>query len=103
LWARAERRVLPLSKSAPAVREHPGAGHEEMPLMPDPTVRAMLVAKVDELVAMTRRDLDEIRAVTDQLEPDRAQSCRVVVGMCRVILDEVRLRAAARPLVEPEP
>jgi hypothetical protein len=29
----------------------------------------MLVAKVDELVAMTSRDLDEIRAVTDQLEP----------------------------------
>ena len=43
--------------------------------MPDPTVRDMLVAKLDELVAMTSRDLDEIRAVTDQLEPDRSQSC----------------------------
>ena len=43
--------------------------------MPHPTVRDMLVAKLDELVAMTSRDLDEIRAVTDQLEPDRAQSC----------------------------
>ena len=31
-------------------------------------------------------------------EPDRAQSCRVVVGMCRVMLDEIRLRAHARPL-----
>jgi hypothetical protein len=63
--------------------------------MPDPTVREMLVAKVDEVVAMTGRDLDEIRAVTDQLEPDRAQSCRDVVGICRVMLDEIRLRAHA--------
>jgi hypothetical protein len=59
--------------------------------MPDPTVRAMLVAKIDELVAMTTRDLDEIRAVTEQLEPDRA------------ILDEVQLRAHARSLDEGEP
>jgi hypothetical protein len=61
----------------------------------------MLVAKIDELIAMTSRDLDEIRAVTDQLEPDRAQSCRVVVALCRVMLDEVTLRAHARPLDEP--
>jgi hypothetical protein len=48
---------------------------------PSPPVREMLIAKIDELVGMTSRDLDEIRAVTDQLEPDRAQSCRVVVRM----------------------
>jgi len=60
----------------------------------------MLVAKIDELVAMTSRDLDEIRAVTDQLEPNRSQSCRVVLTMARVMLDEVRLRAAARPIEE---
>jgi hypothetical protein len=69
--------------------------------MPEKTVRATLVAKVDELVAMTTRDLDEIRAVTDQLEPDRAQSCRVVLTMAAVMLDEVRLRAAAGPIGEP--
>jgi hypothetical protein len=61
----------------------------------------MLVAKVNELVDMTSRDLDEIGAVTDQLEPDRAQSRRVVVGMCRVMLDEVRLRAHGGALDEP--
>jgi hypothetical protein len=61
----------------------------------------MLVAKVDELVDMTSRDLDEIRAVTDQLEPERSQSCRVVLAMATVMLDEVRLRAAAGPLDEP--
>jgi hypothetical protein len=36
-----------------------------------------------------------------QLEPDRAQSCRVVLAMARVVLDEVRLRAAAGPIDEP--
>jgi hypothetical protein len=60
----------------------------------------MLVAKVDELVAMTTRDLDEIRAVTDQLEPDRAHSCKTAIGMAVVLLDEIRLRAHARPLDE---
>jgi hypothetical protein len=60
----------------------------------------MLVAKVDELVGMTSRDLDEIRAVTDQLEPDRAHSCRVAVALAAVALDEIRLRAHAGPLDE---
>jgi hypothetical protein len=69
--------------------------------VPEKSVREMLIAKVGELVAMTARDLDEIRAVTDQLEPDRAQSCRVVVGMCQVMLDEIKLRAHARPFDEP--
>ena len=66
--------------------------------MPEKTVRATLVAKVDELVAMTTRDLDEIRAVTDQLEPDRPHSCKTAIGMAAVLLDEIRLRAHARPL-----
>jgi hypothetical protein len=69
--------------------------------MPHPTVRDMLVAKLDELVAMTSRDLDEIRAVTDQLEPDRAQSCRNAIVMASVMVDEIRLRAAAGPIDEP--
>ena len=71
--------------------------------MPDPTVRDMLVAKIDELVAMTARDLEEIRAVTEQLEPERARSCRNAITMASVMVDEVRLRAHARPLDEPEP
>ena len=50
----------------------------------------MLVAKIDELVAMTSRDLDEILAVTEQLEPDRAQSCQVAIALTRVMLDEIR-------------
>jgi hypothetical protein len=70
---------------------------------PTPPVREMLVAKIDELVTMTTRDLDEIRAVTDQLEPDRAQSCRIAVALAAVALDEVKLRAHARPIKEPKP
>jgi hypothetical protein len=70
---------------------------------PSPPVREMLIAKIDELVGMTNRDLDEIRAVTDQLEPDRSQSCRVVLTMAKVILDEVQLRAHARSLDEGGP
>jgi hypothetical protein len=70
--------------------------------VPDPTLREMLVAKVDELVGMTSRDLDEIRAVTDRLEPDRSQSCRVVLTMARVMLDEIRLRAAAGRSTNPD-
>ena len=69
--------------------------------MPDPTVREMLVAKVDELIAMTARDLEEIKKVTEQLEPDRAQSCRNALVLAEVYLDEIRLRAHARPLDEP--
>jgi hypothetical protein len=69
--------------------------------MPDPTVRQMLVARIDELVAMTGRGLDEIRAVTEQLEPDRARSCRNAIAMAEVMLDEIKLRARARPIDEP--
>jgi hypothetical protein len=63
--------------------------------MPEKSVRDMLVAKVDELIDMTSRDLDEIRAVTEQLEPDRAQSCRTALAMTATMLDEIKLRAHA--------
>jgi hypothetical protein len=71
--------------------------------MPDPTVRDMLVAKVDELVATMARHLEEVRKVTEQLEPERARSCRNAITMASVMIDEIRLRAHARPLDEPEP
>jgi hypothetical protein len=60
----------------------------------------MLVAKIDELVDMATRDLDEIRAVTEQLEPERARSCRNAIAMASVMVDEIKLRAHARPLDE---
>jgi hypothetical protein len=70
--------------------------------MADPTVRDMLIAKIDELVAIATRNLEEIRAVTEQLIPERAaRSCRNAITMASVMIDEIRLRAHARPLDEP--
>ena len=68
----------------------------------EPTVRAMVLTKVDELVASMARLLDEVRAVTEQLEPERARSCRNAITMASAMVDEIRLRAHARPLDEPE-
>jgi hypothetical protein len=71
--------------------------------MPEPTVREMLLAKVDELVDQMTRALEEVGAVTEQLEPERARSWRNAITMASVMVDEIRLRAHARPLDEPEP
>ena len=68
--------------------------------MPDPTVRDLLLAKVDELIARAANLLEEIRAVTEQLAPERARSCRNAITMASVMVDEIRLRAHARPLDE---
>jgi hypothetical protein len=69
----------------------------------EPTVRALLLERVNELVANMTSELDEVRAVTEQLEPERARSCRNAITMASVMVDEIRLRAHARPLDEPEP
>jgi hypothetical protein len=39
--------------------------------VPDPKVRDLLLAKLDELVARAANLLEEIRAVTEQLHPER--------------------------------
>jgi signal transduction histidine kinase len=70
--------------------------------VPDGSVREQLLRRIDELVARVATLLDEVRAVTEQLEPERARSCRNAITMCSVMVDEVRLRAHARPLDEPE-
>jgi hypothetical protein len=44
-----------------------------------------------------------VREVTEQLEPDQTKSCRNAITMASVMVDEIRLRARARPLDEPEP
>jgi hypothetical protein len=71
--------------------------------MADPKVRDMLLAKVDELTASMTGELEEVREVTEQLHPEQAQSCRNAITMASVMIDEIRLRAHARPLDEPEP
>jgi hypothetical protein len=44
--------------------------------------------------------LVEVREVTEQLHPEPARSCRNAITMTSVMLDEIRLRAHARPLDE---
>jgi hypothetical protein len=74
-----------------------------MSSMSEPTVRAQLLAKVDDLTARMAELVAEVREVTEQLHPERARSCRNAITMCSVMVDEIRLRAHARPLDEPEP
>jgi hypothetical protein len=71
--------------------------------MPDPKVRDLLLARVDDLTARMTELVAEVREVTEQLAPERARSCRNAITMCSVMVDEIRLRAHARPLDEPEP
>jgi hypothetical protein len=73
-----------------------------MPNRPDGSVREQLLAKVDDLTGRIAELVDEVREVTEQLDPERARSCRNVITMCSVMVDEIRLRAHARPLDEGE-
>jgi hypothetical protein len=70
--------------------------------MADPKVRELLLAKVDDLTRRMAELVAEVREVTEQLEPERARSCRNAITMCSVMVDEIRLRAHARPLDEGE-
>jgi hypothetical protein len=70
--------------------------------MPDGSVRAQLLARVDHITGRMAELLEEVRTVTEQLHPERARSCRNAITMCSVMVDEIRLRAQARPLDEAE-
>jgi hypothetical protein len=67
--------------------------------MPDGSVRAQLLARVDEFSGRMAELLEEVRTVTEQLHPERARSCRNAITMASVMVDEIRLRAHARPLI----
>ncbi len=69
--------------------------------MGDRTVREMLLARIDEHCRLLEIELERVAEVTEQLEPDRARSCRNAITMASVMVDEIRLRAHARPLDEP--
>jgi hypothetical protein len=67
----------------------------------EPTVRELLVAEVDATCRRITLELDRLNRITDQLAPDRSRSCQIAVALTRVAVDEIRLRAAARPLASP--
>jgi hypothetical protein len=71
--------------------------------MPDPTVRDMLVAKIDELVDRSTTLLDEIRPRSSSSSPTGPGPGHNAITMAAVMLDEIKLRAHARPLDEPDP
>jgi hypothetical protein len=60
--------------------------------MPDPKVRDMLLAKVDDLTGRMVDLVAEVREVTEQLHPERARSCRNAITMASVMIDEIRLK-----------
>jgi hypothetical protein len=62
---------------------------------------AQLLTKVDDLTDRLGDLVAEVREVTGQLEPERARSTRNAITMAAVMIDEIRLRAHARPLDEP--
>jgi hypothetical protein len=69
--------------------------------MPDPKVRELLIARVDDLTGRIADLIAEVREVTEQLHPERARSCGNAITMASVMVDEIRLRAHAQPLDEP--
>jgi hypothetical protein len=58
------------------------------------------LARIDEHCRLLEIELEQVTEVTEQLEPERARSCRNAITMASVMVDEIRLRAHARPLEE---
>ena len=67
----------------------------------DRTVRDLLLARIDEHCRLLELELNQVTEACEQLEPERARSCRNAITMASVMVDEIRLRAHARPLDEP--
>jgi hypothetical protein len=64
----------------------------------EPTVRELLLSRIDEHCRLLGLELDQVAKACEQLAPERASSCRNAITMASVMLDEIRLRAHARPL-----
>jgi hypothetical protein len=77
-----------------------------MPNRPDtpsheqPPVERLLLDRIDERVNVVGQSLEHIQTLIEQLEQERARSCRNAITMASVMVDEIRLRAHARPLDE---
>jgi hypothetical protein len=69
----------------------------------EPTVSELLLSRIDEHCRLLGLELDQVAKACEQLHPERARSCRNAITMCSVLVDEIRLRAHARPIDEPEP
>jgi hypothetical protein len=65
----------------------------------DRTVRALLLARIDEHCRLLELELEQVTEACEQLAPERARSCRNAITMASVMIDEIRLRAHAHPIV----
>jgi hypothetical protein len=80
----------------------PGAGHGGLSSMPEPndsdepTVRELLLTRIDEHCRLLHLELDQAAKACGQLAPARARSCRNAITTASVMVDEIRLRAHAR-------
>jgi hypothetical protein len=76
-----------------------GLGGDNEPVA-EPTVRELLLARINEHCRLLGLELGQVANACEQLAPERARSCRNAITMCSVMVDEIRLRAHARPLDE---
>jgi hypothetical protein len=74
--------------------------HDDEPTVA-PTTLELLLARIDEHCRLLGLELDQVAKACEQLHPERARSCRNAITMASVMIDEIRLRAHARPLDEP--
>jgi hypothetical protein len=91
-----------VSAAGPLASTPGGADTEDHPT-PDepstePTVHELLLARIDEQCRLLALELDQVAKATEQLAPERARLCRNAITMASVMIDEIRLRAHARPL-----
>jgi hypothetical protein len=64
----------------------------------EPTIEELLLARINSYSRQFEQELELLQRVTDQLEPDRAASCRATIRMIRIMVDEVARCAAGGPL-----
>ena len=66
----------------------------------EPTVRELLLARIDEHCRLLGLELDQVAKACEQLAPERGRSCRNAITMAAVMIDEIRLRAHAQPIID---
>jgi len=59
----------------------------------------LLLARIDEHCRLLALELDQAAKACEQLAPERARSSRNAVTMASVMVDEIKLRAHAHPIV----
>jgi hypothetical protein len=68
-----------------------------------PTTLELLLAEIDAVCRLVGLELDRLEQLVAQLHPERARAAQTAVILAKTGIDEIRLRAHARPLDEPEP